>query len=72
MSQQVQLDTMIVKRIQEACAGEKAERAMDLASLLNLEKTFGIAIKVGSLMFERTRGQEIEGKMGKDARIAHP
>lgn len=46
MSQQAQLDSMIVKRIQEACAGEKAGRAMDLASLLSLEKSFQIAIKV--------------------------
>lgn len=54
MSQQAQLDTMVVKRIQEACAVEKAERAMDLASLLHLEKSFHIAIKVR----EVTVGQE--------------
>lgn len=46
MSQQAQLDTMVVKRFQEACAAEKAGCAMDLASLLNLEKSFLIAIKV--------------------------
>ncbi|CAN0062999.1 unnamed protein product, partial [Hapterophycus canaliculatus] len=48
MAQQAALDTMIVKRIQEACAGERAERAMDLASLLHLEKSFSIAIKVAN------------------------
>lgn len=46
MSQQAQLDAMIVKRIQEACAAEKSGRAMDLASLLSLEKSFHIAMKV--------------------------
>lgn len=46
MAQQAALDTMLVKRIQEACAAEKAERAMDLASLLHLEKSYSIAIKV--------------------------
>lgn len=49
MSQQAQLDAMIVKRIQEACAAEKSGRAMDLASLLSLEKSFHIAMKVGQL-----------------------
>lgn len=46
MAQQATLDTMIVKRIQEACAAERAERAMDLSSLLHLEKSYAIAIKV--------------------------
>lgn len=46
MAQQAALDTMIVKRIQEACAAERADRAMDLASLLHLEKSYSIAIKV--------------------------
>lgn len=46
MAQQAVLDTMVVKRIQEACAAEKPERAMDLASLLHLEKSYSIAIKV--------------------------
>ncbi|CAN0063821.1 unnamed protein product, partial [Laminaria digitata] len=50
MSQHAQLDTMVVKRIQQACADENPERAMDLASLLNLEKSFTIAIKVSIYM----------------------
>ena len=49
MAQQAALDTMVVKRIQEACAAEKAERAMDLASLLHLEKSYSIAIKASGL-----------------------
>ena len=48
MSQEAQLDTMVVKRIQEACAASRAERAMDLASLIHLEKSFHIAMKVRS------------------------
>lgn len=46
MAQQAVLDTMLVKRIQDACAAENSERAMDLASLLHLEKSYSIAIKV--------------------------
>lgn len=55
MTQQAQLDSMVVKRIQEACASERPGRAMDLASLLSLEKSFQIAIKVG-----HGRGQGID------------
>lgn len=60
MAQQAALDTMLVKRIQEACAEEKAERAMDLASMLHLEKSYSIAIKVCThavpRFYVRTRG----------------
>ncbi|CAN0216928.1 unnamed protein product, partial [Discosporangium mesarthrocarpum] len=47
-SKQALLDTMVVKRLQEACAAEKPMRAMDLAPLLFLEKSFLIAIRVAN------------------------
>lgn len=65
MSQQAQLDAMIVKRIQEACAAEKSGRAMDLASLLSLEKSFHIAMKVRIERRNISGGEGEEGGEGE-------